>query len=69
MDTPAHVFAKYVEHCGGITAAAKRLDMSVSMASLIRAGKRQITPHVAAKVEQDTNGMLRKESLINWDAA
>lgn len=50
------------------TAAAKAIGVSQSFISHVAAGRRQVSPEVAARIEAATGGKVKKESLI-WPAA
>ena len=56
-------FSLYVRHVGGRAEAAKRLGISVGMVGHIETGIRGISPHVAMKVEADSNGLVTRGQL------
>lgn len=66
MDKIAY-FRQYVDSVGGAPKAAARLGLSESMVYHILNGVRGITPEVALRVEQDSEGAFSKTILV-WGA-
>lgn len=63
MSTPLQKFRDYVKLVGGRAEAARRLDISVGMVSHILCDRRGISPQIAMRIEEDTNGSIRKGEL------
>jgi DNA-binding transcriptional regulator YdaS (Cro superfamily) len=63
MDTP-NPFVQYVELVGGISEAARRLGISRSLVGHICNGRRAVSKRLAVAVEQDSNGVFRREALL-----
>lgn len=62
----ASTFTEFVSVCfdGNQTQAAKSLGLKKSHVSRLCSGQRGITPALAAKVEEVSEGRFTKESLI-----
>jgi DNA-binding transcriptional regulator YdaS (Cro superfamily) len=60
----ANPFVKYVELVGGPTEAARRLGISRSLVGHICNGRRAVSKRLAVIVEQDSNGVFRREALL-----
>ena len=60
----ANPFAKYVDLVGGRTEAARRLGISPSLVGHICNGRRAVSKRLAVAVEQDSNGVFRREVLL-----
>ena len=58
------VLDKYIELCGAPKRAAQRLDITEGALYHMLNGRRNITPRMAERIEADTNGLIRKETLV-----
>jgi DNA-binding transcriptional regulator YdaS (Cro superfamily) len=65
----ASLFQQYVELVGGQTEAARRLGITRSMVGHIVNGRRSVSKRLAVAVEQDSNGLFRRERLLWPDQA
>jgi DNA-binding transcriptional regulator YdaS (Cro superfamily) len=65
----ASLFQQYVDLVGGQTEAARRLGITRSMVGHIVNGRRSVSKRLAVAVEQDSNGLFRREALLWPDKA
>lgn len=57
-------FRAYVSSVGGTVEAAKRLGISPGMVDHILSKRRNLSVRVALRVEADSNGFIRRETLL-----
>lgn len=62
--TNIRAFKAYVDSVGGRAKAAKRLEITTGMVDHILSTRRAISVKVAIKVEADSNGFIRRETLL-----
>ena len=67
--TTSEYFEQYVKAVGGRTAASKRLGITLGAVGHILNGRRGMSPEMALKIEQDSNGIFKKEKFIWPDHA
>lgn len=60
---------EWVHEVGGGRVAAERLGLSEASIWKYLAGERRPSPEVAARIEEESGGRIKKESLIWPDAA
>lgn len=64
-----NLFQQYVDLVGGQQEAARRLGISRSLVGHIVNGRRAVSKRIAVAVEQDSNGLFRRERLLWPDQA
>ncbi len=62
------IFQHYVDRVGSKTLVAERLGLSIPYISELYHGRKPITLKVAQRIHRDTGGMIRRETLIDWES-
>lgn len=57
-------FKTYVDGVGGRVEASKRLDLTVGMVDHILSGRRGLSVRIAKRIEADSGGFIRRETLL-----
>lgn len=62
--TNVPTFRAYVDSVGGRAEAAKRLAITTGMVDHILSGRRALSVRVAIRIEADSKGFIRRETLL-----